>query len=100
MEPHAGLLEQAEVMPTAGGVREANDRAHCLVDDKLGLQRMAFFLARVVATLFFGGRSTGVSVASMRIISSVRSLVTRAFLPGSVNAPLLMSVSSHQRMLR
>lgn len=95
MEPHTRLLEQAEVMPAAGGVRQANDRPQCLVDDELGLQRMALVLARVVATLFFWGRATGVSVASMRTSSYVRSLVTRAFLPGSVNAPLLMSVSSH-----
>lgn len=100
MEPHTRLLEQAEGMPAASGVRQAKDRTQCLVDDELGLQRMALFLARVVATLFLGGRSTGGSVASMRTISYVRSRVTRAFLPGSVNAPLLMGVSSHQRMLR
>lgn len=55
MEPHTRLLEQAEGMPAASGVRQAKDRTQCLVDDELGLQRMALFLARVVATLFLGG---------------------------------------------
>nr|WP_281720844.1 hypothetical protein [Nitrosomonas nitrosa] len=45
MEPHAELLAQAEVIPSASGERQANDRAHCLVDDELGLQRMAPLLA-------------------------------------------------------
>ena len=69
MEPDARLFEHSEVMPTTGGVREADDRARRLVDDELGLQRVAFFLARIVAALFFCGRSTGVSVASMRTTS-------------------------------
>src|SRR5215467_2015846 len=71
-----------------------------LSTDELGLQRVALFLARIVAALLFLGRSTGGSVASMRTISYFLALVRRAFLPGSVNAPLLMSTSSHQRILR
>ncbi len=53
MESDARLLEHSEIMPAAGGMREADDRACRLVDDELGLQRVAFFLARIVATLFF-----------------------------------------------
>lgn len=91
MESDARLLEHSEIMPAAGGVCTADDRARRLVDDELSLQRVALFVC---------GRSMGVSVASMRTTSSVLSLLTRAFLPGSVNTPLVMSVSSHQRMLR
>jgi len=40
-------------MPAPGGIREADDCARRLVDDELSLQRVAFFLARIVATLFF-----------------------------------------------
>jgi len=69
MESDTRLLEHPEIMPAAGRMREADDRARRLVDDELGLQRVAFVLARIVATLFFCGRSTGVSVASMRTTS-------------------------------
>jgi len=100
MEANARLLEHPEVVTAASGVCEADDRARRLVDDELRLQGVTLFLARVIPALFFWGRSTGVSVASISTISYVWSLVTRAFLPGSVNAPLLMSVSSHQRILR
>jgi hypothetical protein len=100
MEPDGGLLEQPEIMAAARSVGDADDSVRRLVDNELCLQGVALFLARVVAALFFLGRSTGVSVASMRTTSYVRSRRTRAFLPGSVKAPLLISVSSHQRMLR
>jgi len=53
MESDARLLEHSEIMPAAGGVCKADDRARRLVDDKLGLQRVALFLARIVAALFF-----------------------------------------------
>ncbi len=99
MEANARLLEHPEVVPADSGVYEADDRARLLVDDELRLQGVTLFLARVQA-LFLRGCSTGVSVASMSTISYVWSLVTRAFLPGSVTAPLLISVSSHQRILQ
>lgn len=55
MEPDARLLEHPEVMPPACGVRQTEDRAHCLVHDELHLQREAFFLPRVPVPLFFDG---------------------------------------------
>ncbi len=44
MESDTRLLEHPEIMPAAGRMREADDRARRLVDDELGLQRVAFFL--------------------------------------------------------
>ncbi len=53
MQPDSGLLEQSKVMTAPRVVSKADDPARRLVDDELGLQRVAFFLARIVAPLFF-----------------------------------------------
>ncbi len=53
MESDPGLFEQPEVVVAARVVGEAENLARGLVDDKLRLQGVAFFLARVVPALFF-----------------------------------------------
>ncbi len=53
MESDARLLEHSEIMPAAGGVCKADDCARRLVDNKLRLQGMALFLARIIPALFF-----------------------------------------------
>lgn len=49
----SGLLEQSKVMTAPRVVSKADDPGCRPIDDELGLQRVAFFLARAVPALFF-----------------------------------------------
>lgn len=60
----AGFLKQPKIMASAAAKSRGNNLACCGVDHNLTFQRVAFFLPRVKASLFFRGRSIGVSVAS------------------------------------
>ncbi len=61
---------------------------------------MPLFLLRVPFLLPFLGRSTGLSVASIRAVSSCTSLCINAFSPGKENVPSWINVSSTQRLIR
>ena len=68
-QPDLGVLKKMEVMAAALPVSGADDPAGRFIDDYLRLERVALFLAGVEPALLFLGRSIGVSVASMRMIS-------------------------------
>ena len=61
---------------------------------------MALLFATVLASLFFFGRSTGVSVAPTATTSYWPSLDTRDFRPGMENCPLFIRMFSVSRMVR
>lgn len=73
---------ELEIMLTAFAYSRAEDLPPGLIDQKLGLLGMAALLAPVVPALFFCGRSTGLSVASITMTSNCVSLAWSFFFPG------------------
>ena len=65
-----------------------------LVDQELGFLRMPALLAAIGSALFFCGRCTGLSVASITMTSNWGLLSLSFFLPGRGNAGPLSKVSS------
>ena len=57
-------LKQSEVVNSSLTECRVNDLSSHLIDDNLCLQRVLLFLATVVSSLFFFGRSIGLSVTS------------------------------------
>ena len=76
------FLEQREVGLLAFAKIGGDNLAGNRVGNHLGFERVAFFLAGVVAPLFFFGRSQRHSVASIKTTSKTVSLWRRAFFPG------------------
>jgi hypothetical protein len=87
-------------MATSFTMRQTDDCVARFINDYLCFESVALFLAGVAGPLLFWGRSIGVSVASISTTSNCISLLSSAFLPGSVKAPLLISVSSHHLIVR
>lgn len=87
VEPDGRSLEQEEVVGLAGSKAKANNLTAVVVHDYLGLEGMALFLAAVALPLFFWGRSTGVSVTSIKMKLYFNSLCSRLRLPGRLNLP-------------
>lgn len=96
----SGFFEQSEIVLFPVAETQAND-FHCfLISDKLGFQCMSFLFSGIVVSLFFFGRSMGVSVASIRMISYSASLFSSSFLPGKEKVPSFIKTSSIHLMLR
>ena len=55
-------------MRAARSISSTNNLSSSLINYNLGFESMAFFLTTIVATLFFFGRSIGVSVTSTTTI--------------------------------
>lgn len=58
------LLKQSEVVDSSLAKGSTNDLPSRLIDDHLRFQGVLLFLATVVSSLFFFGRSMGLSVTS------------------------------------
>ncbi len=58
-----------------------------IVHDQLPFQRVAVLLPAVVGTLFFWGRSIGLSVTSIRRMLDCELGDFSSFLPGNRNSP-------------
>ena len=89
MQAGFAFFKQAKVMLSAfADGYTVNLPTFC--DEDLNLQGMLFLFARIIVPLLFLGRSTGLSPTSTTIIfpSEPLSIFSRAFLPGSRNAPL------------
>ena len=99
MNPYARAAKQPEIM-TATHIEGSTDNpARLLVHYYLRFYRVTLLFARIVPSLLFLGRSTGVSVASTRMTSISGASRTKAFFPGRVKAPERISVSSTQRIV-
>ena len=97
---NTGFFEQPEIVLFPIAEAQADD-FHCfLINDKLGFQCMPFLFSGIVSPLFFWGRSIGVSVASIRIISYSASLFSNSFLPGKEKVPSFIRTFSIHLMLR
>lgn len=99
MNRQTGPFEQVEVMATTRTENGTDDLPRRLCHHHLGLYGVPLLLVRVVSPLFFWGRCTGVSVASIRMTSIAGDSLVNAFFPGRAKAPDLTSVSSTQRMV-
>ena len=99
MNPYARAAKQPEIMTATHIESSADNPARLLVHHHLRFYRMPLLFARIVPSLLFLGRSTGVSVASTRITPISRASRTNAFFPGRVKAPERISVSSTQRIV-
>lgn len=62
-------LEQVKIVTPTVFLRQTYDLPRGFVNHNLRFQRVPLFLAGVAAFLFFLGRSTGLSVASIKTIS-------------------------------
>lgn len=76
-------LEQLEIVLSALANSDTDNLAGSLGDDDLRLVGVAFLLPAVVAPLFFGGRSTGLSAASTTTTSNGVSSAHKRLLPGT-----------------
>ncbi len=63
------VLKQPEIMPATFGKSGAEYLSAFIVRDNLRLLRMALLFAGIAQTLFFLGRSTGLSVTSTKTTS-------------------------------
>ena len=99
LEVNSGVSEQTKVMGFAWSKVRTNDLFVLLVDGQLAFSGVPLLFAGVVALLSFFGRSTGDSLASMRITSYSMSLFRRALRPGKAKRLSLMRVSSTQRWI-
>lgn len=96
----SGFLKQPEIMLFPIAEVQAED-SHCfLINDKLSFQCMSFLFSGIVVSLFFWGRSIGVSVASIRMISYSTSLFSSSFFPGKEKVPSFIRTFSIHLMLR
>ena len=110
---HFAFFEQSKIMFLTITKCRTDYFPWVLINNYLAFQRVSFLFSRVKILLliipifypfflkhFFLGRSIGVSDASIRINSYSRSLLRRAFFPGSENLPLLIRESSTHRQAR
>ena len=99
MHPYTRATKQPKVMTTTHIEGRTDNPARLLVHHNLRFYRVPLLFARVVPSLLFLGRSTGVSVASTRMTSISGASRTKTFFPGKVKAPERISVSSTQRIV-
>ena len=97
--PNLGILVQTEVVCSTAGKARTEHFSGQRVDYHLSFYRVPLLFARVVPALFFWGRCTGVSVASIKTTSISCDSARNTFLPGRANSLALTSVSSTQRMV-
>src|SRR5215212_7836837 len=87
-------------MDGAAPVVSADDLPGAPVDNDLALYGVTLLFAAVVGFLLFFGRSIGVSATSTTTNSISWSEGCNTFLPGSLNARLLVRMSSTRLMTR
>lgn len=75
-------FKQLKIVISSLAKRSADDFSTVFICHYLCFLRVAFLFTGVVASLFFLGRSTGVSVTSTNTTSNVFSGAAKAFLPG------------------
>jgi len=81
-QSQTAILEKGEVVGFARTHGHANNLLLSVFNHDLSFLGMAFFLARVEATLFFWGRSMRCSLASTTITVKSKEPLCKAFLPG------------------
>src|SRR5215210_3712817 len=96
----AAAFVKGKIMSRAATMRRADDLSGAPIDDHLAFQGVSLLLATVVGFLLFFGRSIGVSATSTTMSSISWSANCNFFLPGRVNALLLVKISSTRRMVR
>jgi len=90
---HSALLKQFVIVRFAFPEKRRNNLLGFFVDQDLCFQRVPLFLARIISTLFFFGRSIKLSVTST-IVYLIASPSSSRFLPGSANLPDLIKIFS------
>lgn len=96
----SAVLEQYKVVLAALSKSCSKNHLCLWVHDQLRFLSMPLFLAAVMPTLLFFGRSIGCSVASINTTSINVSLGCKAFRPGSRNSPEFISTFSTFRIVR
>lgn len=93
------VLVKRKIVPCAFGKSRINDSAGAFANSQLRFYRVPLFLARIVAFLFFLGRSISHSATSTTTISTSSSPEGKR-LPGKVNSPASVKISSTRVMMR